>query len=588
MARLYIHPASREPDIPNLLLNGALRIVDLPGLGASMRLHKNIALTEMTEEDAIIILVTKVDRIKDQIFSEVTDWISSHVLAGLQGPPLDVAAGKVFLVINEANDPEGAQWLASQEGARMIRSFTEHISPNYWARYSARGGDRPHFQVMAAPALYVQDRVNTSELEEVAKNAINNFNLWQHTERNEIFSEANVQALLRRSEIPQLRDSLLRFIREERIDGQLHEAASRISSFLTALRAHYERQIENGYHLSKPYDVSLSYKDKARYEEYLELKRKEVPHRFEQAMWELNEQYNQPEKFEHFLRPVLDHVEMRTQDLLQRKLGVMTEQYQNDRTITRRDYVRGIEIRDVPVQVLLYEIQSTLREALLQHMPEIAKAIVNEFTAALTRYNIWGELQVINFGQNYCYVSPYLQANDCTFDDLYTLLIQRVAMDVEHVCQHVTMYEALKSHRTIDHELPANAVEEIRFQLNDPALKRAAMIRIQEAFFKILKELLQSQELLDGLRQAFWVEIAKAEEVFRHNLVEPMLKWHYQNLPHDHALQHAMQSYLEPLDDLRHLYHQWDQVNMLLSRLVQGPQATRTSEPAAKAEDAAD
>jgi len=49
-------------DFPNLLMNGYLRIVDVPGLGAGMRLHEAITLEEMKREDAMIVLVTDAGR----------------------------------------------------------------------------------------------------------------------------------------------------------------------------------------------------------------------------------------------------------------------------------------------------------------------------------------------------------------------------------------------------------------------------------------------------------------------------------------------------------------------------------------------
>ena len=43
-------------------MNGYLRIVDVPGLGAGMKLHEAITLEEMKREDAMIVLVTDAGR----------------------------------------------------------------------------------------------------------------------------------------------------------------------------------------------------------------------------------------------------------------------------------------------------------------------------------------------------------------------------------------------------------------------------------------------------------------------------------------------------------------------------------------------
>ena len=58
-ATFRVHP---RPGVPNLLMNGYLRIVDVPGLGAGMRLHEAITLEEMKREDAMIVLVTDAGR----------------------------------------------------------------------------------------------------------------------------------------------------------------------------------------------------------------------------------------------------------------------------------------------------------------------------------------------------------------------------------------------------------------------------------------------------------------------------------------------------------------------------------------------
>jgi hypothetical protein len=51
------------------------------------------------------------------------------------------------------------------------------------------------------------------------------------------------QALLQLSEVPLLRDSLVEFIKTERIRGQLREASTRIRNALQSLRYYYEKQL---------------------------------------------------------------------------------------------------------------------------------------------------------------------------------------------------------------------------------------------------------------------------------------------------------------------------------------------------------
>src|SRR5690606_29317548 len=90
-ATFRIHP---RPGVPNLLMDGHLRIVDVPGLGAGMKLHEAITLEEMKREDAMIVLVTDAGRQRvDEMKSlSAVNWIKENRLAGLSGSDLDAAA----------------------------------------------------------------------------------------------------------------------------------------------------------------------------------------------------------------------------------------------------------------------------------------------------------------------------------------------------------------------------------------------------------------------------------------------------------------------------------------------------------------
>lgn len=83
-ATFRIHP---QQGVPNLLMNGYLRIVDVPDLGAGMRLHEAITLEEMKREDAMVVLVTDAGRQRvDEMKSLSTvNWIKENRLFGLSG-----------------------------------------------------------------------------------------------------------------------------------------------------------------------------------------------------------------------------------------------------------------------------------------------------------------------------------------------------------------------------------------------------------------------------------------------------------------------------------------------------------------------
>ncbi len=163
-ATFRIHPKAGQP---NLLMNGYLRIVDVPGLGAGMRLHEAITLEEMKREDAMIVLVTDAGRQRvDEMKSlSAVNWIKENRLFGLSGGDLDEAASKIFLAVNGANVRQAFDRLNSglPEAELEVKEVTRYIAPNYWERYGSRGHNRPYFLVMAPPALYVQDPENAPE-----------------------------------------------------------------------------------------------------------------------------------------------------------------------------------------------------------------------------------------------------------------------------------------------------------------------------------------------------------------------------------------------------------------------------------------
>ena len=164
--------------MPNLLMNGYLRIVDVPGLGAGMKLHEAITLEEMKREDAMIVLVTDAGRQRvDEMKSlSAVNWIKENRLFGLSGGDLDEAAAKIFLAVNGGNVRQAFDRLNSglPEAELEVKEVTRYIAPNYWERYQDRGHNRPYFLVMAPSALYLQDPDNApdefaSETERILK-----------------------------------------------------------------------------------------------------------------------------------------------------------------------------------------------------------------------------------------------------------------------------------------------------------------------------------------------------------------------------------------------------------------------------------
>ncbi|MCZ7671015.1 MAG: hypothetical protein M5U34_29650 [Chloroflexi bacterium] len=232
--------------MPNLLMNGYLRIVDVPGLGAGMKLHEAITLEEMKREDAMIVVVTDAGRQRvDEMKSlSAFNWIKENRLYGLTGADLDEAASKIFLAVNGGNVRQAFDRLNSglPEAELEVKEVTRYIAPNYWEKYRDRGHNRPYFLVMAPSALYVQDPENApSEFASETERILKVFSDQLGPVDSDPLEPATKEALLKLSEVELLRERLVEFIKTERVRSQLREAATRIRNALQALRFYYEK-----------------------------------------------------------------------------------------------------------------------------------------------------------------------------------------------------------------------------------------------------------------------------------------------------------------------------------------------------------
>jgi hypothetical protein len=324
-------------------MNGYLRIVDVPGLGAGMKLHEAITLEEMKREDAMVVLVTDAGRQRvDELKSlAAVNWIKENRLYGLNGGDLDEAAAKIFLAVNGGNIRQAFDRLNSglPEAELEVKEVTRYIAPNYWERYRDRGLNRPYFLVMAPSALYVLDPDNApeefaSETERILK--VFRDQLGQ-VDASDPLDPDTKQALLKLSEVDLLRERLIDFIQTERVRSQLREAATRIRNALQSLRFYYEKQLAaRGVH--PPFANSWETLQERRYENVIVRQQKELPRVLHNALLELSSRTNSDARFRNMLRPTLNGVKGMVQDAIQREVENLLEnygtEYWDDRDVT--------------------------------------------------------------------------------------------------------------------------------------------------------------------------------------------------------------------------------------------------------------
>ena len=464
-ATFRIHPKS---GVPNLLMNGYLRIVDVPGLGAGMRLHEAITLEEMKREDAMVVLVTDAGRQRvDEMKSlSAVNWIKENRLFGLTGGDLDEAASKIFLAVNGANVRQAFDRLNSglPEAELEVKDVTRYIAPNYWERYSNRGHNRPYFLVMAPPALYVQDPEHAphefaSETERILK--VFKDQLGTVATKDPLEPETK-EALLKLSEVPLLRESLIHFIQHERVRSQLREAATRTRNALQALRFYYEKQLA-ARGVQPPFSTSWEQLQERRYENVLARQQKELPRAFHNALLELSSRTNSDERFRQMLRPTLNGIKGMVQDAVQREVEMLLENYGTEywdgRDVTYDNLIWGTSGIEVPIKRILFQVELVMQDAVSKFMPEAADIMAAELQRTMEAHEIYSRLERAGYGQEYTFVVPGEVDKAVPLNEAYRALIDRIGRSFRYTCQQATMYELMRADRSVHSRIDAGEKE---------------------------------------------------------------------------------------------------------------------------------
>jgi len=530
-ATFRIHP---RPGRPNLLMDGHLRIVDVPGLGAGMRLHEAITLEEMKREDAMIVLVTDAGRQRvDEMKSlSAVNWIKENRLYGLTGGDLDEAASKIFLAVNGANVRQAFDRLNSglPQAELEVKEVTRYIAPNYWERYGDRGHNRPYFLVMAPPALYVQDPDNApsefaSETERVLKVFKDQLKaIDTAVDLTDPLDSATKEALLELSEVPLLRERLIDFIRTQRVRSQLREAATRVRNALQALRFYYEKQLA-GRGVHPPFDVSWETLQERRYENVLTRQQKELPRAFHNALLELSQRTNGDERFRNLLRPTLAGVKDLVQDAVQREIDDLLDSYGtehwDDRDVTYDNLIWGASGIEVPIKRILYQAELVMQEAVASFMPEVADVMADELQRTLEAHEIESRLQRASYGQEYAYSLPDRPGETLSLDEAYETLVGRIGQNFRHICRQATMYELVKPERSI-HARLQRSVEQLALPDNervlDAILNGADAVR--QEWQEHVAAMAESASAETGAEAEQGTETAAAEEEIAINILD--------------------------------------------------------------------
>lgn len=443
---------------PDLLMGGYLRIVDVPGLGAGMKLHEAITLEEMKKEDAMVVLVTDAGRQRvDELKSlSAVNWLKENRLRGLTGKDLDDAAAKIFLAVNGGNVRQAFDRLNSglPEAELEVKEVTRYIAPNYWEKYRDRGSNRPYFLVMTPPALYVQDPDHApgefaSETERIMKMFKDQLG---PVDMSDPLASDSAEALLALSEVPLLRDRLIDFIKTERVRGQLREASTRIRNALQSLRYYYEKQLAaRGVH--PPFANSWEQLQERRFENVLKRQQKELPRAFHSALLEMSNRTNSDGRFRDMLRPTLNGVKGMVENAIQREIETLLDsygtEYWDDRDVTYDNLIWGTSGIEIPIKRILYQVELIMQESVSKFMPEVAEVMSSELARTLEAHEILSRLERAAYDTEYSYVIPGEMDEAGDLSTAYSALVDRVGKNFRQVCRQATMYELMKPERSI-------------------------------------------------------------------------------------------------------------------------------------------
>ncbi|MFK7801803.1 MAG: dynamin family protein [Anaerolineae bacterium] len=463
--------------VANLLMGGYLRIVDVPGLGAGMRLHEEITLEEMKKKDAMIVLVTDAGRQRvDEMKSlSAVHWVKDNRLFGLRGADLDDASGKIFVAVNGANVRQAYDRLNSgSQGEAEVKEVLRHIAPNYWERYNKRGKKgRPYFMVMTPSALYVQDPKGApSEFKSETQRILSEFEDQLDLEANaKLTSKATKEALLELSEIPQLREALVGYIQNERVATQLKEAATRVRQAISGLRSHYENELA-GRGVYPPFNLGWEALQQKRYENLLRRMQKELPRTFHSALLDLSNRTNTDGRFRSLLAPSLSSVKANVEETIRREIDDLLDSYGteqwDDRDVTYDNLVWGTSGIELPIRRILFQVEMVMQQAVSRFMPSVADVVARELQQTMETHELKTRLTRAEYNQEYTYTLSSVPGEAFDLNGAYDAILEAVMQKFREVVEHATMYELMKPERSIQFKL--DAAESLSLPTNERIL----------------------------------------------------------------------------------------------------------------------
>lgn len=495
-AKFIIKPPKDNPD---LFLNGNLRFIDVPGLGAGMLLHQELTETEMRSQDAMIGLVLDSNRLDKKITRECLDWIKNHHLSNLpEGEERNDAAGKIFMIANLLNeDIETYEKLQGENGIERIRNLTnKYFSKNYSDAYRNRGKKgRSFFIVMPRPALYVQAK--DPKYKESAEKTLRDFQAFLPaiSSPSSLDPEIpkNAESILELSEIQHLRYQISEFIRNNRIDNKLNETSAVIKRALRDLITTVESTLASK-GINPPYANHLEL-EKGACKKNLENMVSEIKILIEKTLGKLADSKfdsNQPTVYKEVVGNIAKEI---------------TSLVDNNKT-KYRNFLTGKSGAEVALRTILFEIQNKLILQIFKGMEMVAASFSDTVKYELDKSEVANKLRAVTFTKGNDYTFPVIYDTEKFFNvkDAYDLIIRHFEENFRYAVQQSTMYELVKNK---DFQLEPLFIDKFTEQSGNDKLVE----NISSCIDSIAKNIIEYKPLSEGHKGLFLWEFDKLKDV---------------------------------------------------------------------------
>jgi hypothetical protein len=552
----------------NILLNGFLTLIDVPGIGASTPIHELITL-EKLNEDSIIVLLMNTRRLPDEQTDNAFAWVKTHYLGKLDAQDRSETAASLFLVVN--NNENGYKYISNPAPIPdRVRELSKlYISEDYWETYAARNPKRPgtpYFFVMPLPALYIQDPEGAPETKKAAMELLTSALSDGRTREENLLSNKGRNFILDITEINALRSSLIQYASTERIDNVLRQASIWLRHAIRPMRVQCERTLVGSYKLKLPFADHETTQENF-IDDLLTKREYEHINHVQKVLLEFSK--GAEHKFEQYLTNTITSI----QDSIRQGVADKLPDIINAESGEVDDIPWGRSGRETRPNRVILRVQIEIHEILYANASLIAEQLHEILKDYLEKNRVDEYLQSTTYAQHYVYENlangAVLSDNPRNLTWVYEKAIEKVGQDYYHGCQQAVIYEFMRSRRwTLAERL------EQRIKTGPTLAMQTGKAEILESLINteveaLAAEFFKSEELITGLRQLFRFNLENLNKDLTY-IIKQIIRFHKKanQQPDEVFIKAIIQIEHEELGNLPILVWLWNQLAELETQLA--------------------